>query len=686
MTVRWRKVAGYGALGLAALLVGGVLALTLMDWNLLRRPLEHFASARLDREVTIAGSMHAQIWSRTPTVEINGLQIDSPPWEARHPFLSVEHLQVRLDLPSLLRGHFVLARVALTRPTLYLHREKSGRANWTFDNTAPNDERAPAPMKLPAVRDALVEAGSLVLVDEIRRLRVTGTIEAHEDPAAGDPQPFRVIGRGTLNDEPFQLALAGGALLAIDPGHPYPFTLNMKSAQFSVVAAGRVLKPFDLSGLELQVAAHGRDTADLFYLTQLALPNSPPYQVRAHIARNGQLFAVRDIAGTLGSTDIGGTVDIDASHKRPMIVAKLNSRHLVLKDLGAVTGSRVGKNSADLTAQDASVPVSSKRARADTDRLFPDAHLQLNRVQAMDADVQFSASSIVAGVVPFTQVNVAGTLKDGDLRVRSAQFQMPQGHVSGQMDIDTRERPPKVHLELRATDVNLEQIKPKAPAATAPLGGVFQARAIIDGRGDSVRTVMADANGKLIGVIPNGEIRSAFAELTGVDVAEGVGLLLKKPDEKAAIRCGVAQFDVADGTAHSQNLVIDTQNVLITGGGQVDLGDEKLDLKIQGNPKKLRLLRLRSPIKVEGHLLKPKFGLEGGHLAKQGGIAAILGTVLTPLAAVFAFVDPGLAKDQNCVQLMQAYEGKSFPGGGSLAQPHDAPGQLVKNGAVSAAH
>ena len=78
---------------------------------------------------------------------------------------------------------------------------------------------------------------------------------------------------------------AGGSLLAIDPGHPYPFALNMKSAQFSVTGEGRVLKPFDLSGLELQVAARGQDTADLFYLTQLALSNLPPYEFRGATLR-----------------------------------------------------------------------------------------------------------------------------------------------------------------------------------------------------------------------------------------------------------------------------------------------------------------------------------------------------------------------------------------------------------------
>jgi AsmA family protein len=91
--------------------------------------------------------------------------------------------------------------------------------------------------------------------------------------------------------------------------------------------------------------------------------------------------------------------------------------------------------------------------------------------------------------------------------------------------------------------------------------------------------------------------------------------------------------------------------VLITGGGQIYLGPEKLDLTIQGQPKKLRLTRLRVPVEIKGKILKPTFRLETGHILKQGGIAAALG-VLTPFAAILAFVDPGLAKDQNCRQMI----------------------------------
>ena len=51
-------------------------------------------------------------------------------------------------------------------------------------------------------------------------------------------------------------------------------------------------------------------------------------------------------------------------------------------------------------------------------------------------------------------------------------------------------------------------------------------------------------------------------------------------------------------------------------------------------------------------LAKPTFGPDKGKLLKQGGIAAALGTLLTPVAAMLAFVDPGLAKDQDCSQLL----------------------------------
>jgi len=181
---------------------------------------------------------------------------------------------------------------------------------------------------------------------------------------------------------------------------------------------------------------------------------------------------------------------------------------------------------------------------------------------------------------------------------------------------------------------------------------VVEGRTKIEGSGNSVHEFMASADGSMTAVLPNGEMRSAFAELTGINVARGLGLLLAKDEDRTEIRCGVADFDMQGGTMRARRIVLDTHNMLVKGSGEIRLAPEELDLSIKGKPKKLRFLRVRSPIQIEGHLRAPAFGLKASSTFKQGAIATAVGVAVAPFAAIAAFVDPGLAKDANCSQLL----------------------------------
>jgi uncharacterized protein involved in outer membrane biogenesis len=643
-----------------------VLVLAFMDWNWFKHPIERAASAKSGRTVTIAGDLKVHIWSWTPTVVINGLTLGNPPWEANRPMAKIERLEIHLKLLPLLKGDVILPRLALLRPDVYLHQDKSGRANWTFENKAPTNAPASKPTKLPAIRDLLIQDGKLQILDEMRKLKVNGTIEAHEQKSQADPTPFRIGGKGTINDQPFELTVAGGPLVNLDPDHPYPYDLSITAGDIKVASKGKVLEPFNLGRMEADVALSGKDLAEGYYLTQLALPNTAPFDLRAHIARNGLRFAVTDINGKVGESDLQGKLDVDASRKRPSMTGDLVSDQLRMKDLAASLGQKTAKggNSLDAKTERAAA---AKKKQTKTDeaqpadpnaRLFPDAHLQVDRVRAMDADVQFRARSIQAGAVPFKQVAFRIKLDNGVLSLDPFAFEMPQGRLSGDAKIDARQDVPKVHIDLRVKDIQLDQLKGKAPDAQPPLGGVMQARMVVNGTGDSVHKVMSNANGKFTLILPNGEVRSAFAELTGINVAKGLGLLLTKGDEKAPIRCGVAQFDIKNGVMNAQNITFDTQNVVIKGKGDINLGPEELNLEVKGDPKKIRFTRLRSPIEVKGHLMKPAVGIDVGDTVKQGAVAAALGTLVTPVAAIIAFVDPGLAKDQNCAQMIAEADSK----------------------------
>ncbi len=668
-TLRWTGlIAG-------ALLLVLIVSVSLIDWNRLKHPIERIASAHSGRAIRIAGDLKVHVWSLTPEIALTGLTVGNPPWEPEPSLAKIERLYIKLKLLPLLRGDVVLQRVEVVHPQIYLHRDRAGRANWSFTNQAPTNAPAPTPIKLPAIRDFLIESGTLRIADDIRRLKVEGTVAAREQVAQQDAQAFRISGKGTLNDEPFAMQLAGGPLLSLDPHHPYPFDLKLSAGELRVQSRGTVIKPFDLGQLQLEVTASGRDLAELYYLTQVALPNTPPYTVHAHLERQGSHVRLSGIEGTLGSSDVSGQLELDLSRQRPVLTGELSSKRLRMSDLAAPLGAR---RAAGLQPALPGGPARSARPTAPKnpqERLFPDARLQVERVRGMDAAVRYRAQSVQAGALPMQKVAFDIRLDDGILSLDPFAFELRQGRLTGTARIDARQEPPKVHLDVRMRDIQLEQFKGRAPGATAPFSGVMQARAVTDGTGDSVHAALAHANGTFTAILPHGEVRAAVAELTGINVVNGLGLLLKAANDREPIRCGVAQFHITDGIMQAQTLVFDAQDVRITGSGQVRLGPEELALSIRGQPKRLRLARVRAPIQVGGHLLDPKIGVNIFATAKQGAVAVALGAVAAPAAAVLAFVDPGLAKDENCGALLgtAAASPSAPPTGNTPAAPAAAP-------------
>src|SRR6185312_15159225 len=101
------------------------------------------------------------------------------------------------------------------------------------------------------------------------------------------------------------------------------------------------------------VQASGGDLADLYYLTQLALPNTPPFKLSASIERNVSQIHVTKIVGTVGQSDLRGDLNVDVSRKRPSISGELVSKQLRLADLAASLG---GKPSAGGTLTDMATP------------------------------------------------------------------------------------------------------------------------------------------------------------------------------------------------------------------------------------------------------------------------------------------------------------------------------------------
>ena len=673
MTATWYSEHPVGrrvlrGLGVIIALLGTLLiVVSVISDGIWKQLIEKGVSAKTGRDVKIKGPLHVSLLRWAPEISVNGFTLGNASWLPDKPLLSLNHFEATVTWASLLRFNPVFPHILIDGPDVDLERDPGNRANWDFSSPGvkPAAAKPAAPLKLPAIQHLIVSNGHLRASDAIRKLEFNADVSIAERAENPRESALEVKGAGTLNAEPFRLLVRGGPLLQLDTGKPYSFDANVTAADIKLEAHTEIHRAFDLGSVNSNIHVSGKDLADFYYLTGLALPNTPPYDLTGLVRRENMKFFVEDFKGKLGNSDIHGKVSIDAGRARPFLSADLISSLLSLADLATPLGTQasVGNKGSTLAAPPEGAQTGNPRAKlgkearkavasvdqqaTETGFLLPDADLQVNRVRTMDADVKLDAQSIQTEKMPIKKVKLHLLLNDGQLKLDPLVFSLPEGEFSGQVSIDARPSVPVTDIDMHLKNLNLGQFKPKG-SDTPPLDGEVIGRVRLTGRGSSVHKAASTANGDLTIVMPHGRMRAAFAELTGINLDKGLGLLLAKKEDSTEIRCGVASFHADNGDLKANSVLFDTTHVLVTGGGHINLKDEALAVWLQGKPKEIRLIRLRSPIEVKGTLAHPAMGLEPGHLAAQAGAAAALGVVLTPAAAILAFVDGGLAKDANC--------------------------------------
>jgi hypothetical protein len=710
------------AIGVGVLIIALVLIVAFFPWNKLRRPVAHMISADLGRPVSIA-SLHGSLFGH-PHVQVSGFTIGNPAWAGGGRMVSIQRIDLQLRFWPLLRGEVVLPRVVLVRPDVRLYRAADGRANWVFSShpeSAKAKKEANQPMHLPLVHVLVIQSGKLSARDEMHKVTFDGTVGAGEASAASAGLPsrtakaakakamthghtpggaeqkasrvaadtgtgFKLLGKGELNNKPFTLRVSGGPLVWAETHKPYPFEVRMIASHIRFSARGVVPHPFDMGRLEMTLSLSGNDLADGYYLTGLALPNTPPYSISGHLRSVGTKFELSHMQGRLGGSDIHGVVTVKLDSPHPVLNADLTSHVLNLADLGPTFGGNAPSAAEEAQERQGSGHPTKAKAKhelakglahgvagnttgAASQFLLPTAKLQVDRLRGMDATLHYHADEIKAQNLPLQKVDLHLRLRNDVLTMDPFTFTLPQGTLGGTAVIDVHGQVPTEQLDVRLTHVQLAQFHTKG-TTKPPFEGTLVGRIRLNGTGDSMHAFASTADGTLSFVVPHGEIEQAFAEFAGIDVAQGLGLMLKKKQKQTDLRCGIADFDAEHGIAKVRQVVFDTQVVMITGNGDVDLRSERLNMQLTGAPKKFRIGVLHTPIEIRGTLLHPAVGVKGSKLAAQGAAAVVLGLIGTPLAAVAAFVDPGLNKSADCQALLADAKAMGAPVHPAAAKPH----------------
>lgn len=639
-------------IGIAVLVAVLLLVAVFFPWDMLRGPINRHVSEQLGRRFEITRHLSVQL-GRTATVKADGVEIANPEWASKPYLVTATAAEFDIRLLPLLFGRVELPRIVLTEPQIGLQIEPDGRRTWALSRDT-SDEGS-----VPRIDALIIDRGTLDYRAAAQGANIS--VEFSLAREAKDQLPLSYKADGKWKNESFKATGRTGGVLQLskDLEAPFPVEVSAVAGKTSLKAKGSVSNLAELAGIDATFDLQGRNLEELYKLVGVVLPATPPYKVRGKLTRHGKVWAATQMQGVLGNSDINGALSFDQSAPVPLLTGKVQSRLLDFADLAPVIGlapSEGGKaaNPDTPAAQtdSNSAPPPDRRARAApaTRKVLPVASLDVTRLQAMNADVVYSAADIRhVKVLPLDKGSVHVQLKAGVLQLEPISLGIAGGTVAGSIRIDSNPVPAAFTTRLDLRAVQLNQLFPAIETSKSSLGRI-SGQLDLKGRGNSLAQMLGSSSGDVAVLMGKGEISNILLEFMGLDGGEVIKFLVRG-DRNVQLRCAAAAFEVNKGLMSTKTIVLDTADTVINGRGTVSLADETLDLVLDPAPKDRSILSLRSPLKIGGTFAAPSAGPDKGALAGRAAIAIGLG-VINPLLALAATIETGPGQDENCAAIL----------------------------------
>jgi AsmA family protein len=662
----WMKVLIAVALGLALL----ALLVVFFPWDWLRGPLNRYVSDKTGRHFEITRKLDVKL-GRTTRILADGIEFANPEWAKNPHLVKAEGAEIHIELLPLLRRRIELPLIEFHRPQLGLQVEADGRRSWALGRDSSD------PGNIPNIGALVVDEGTMHFVathhgaDIHTEFSVRGPLK----PAAADQRgsndgtpntaadvggeaparmPLSFRSKGTWEGESFTAQGRTGNVLYLRAPlqRPFPLEVDAAAGMTRLRASGTIASLATLEGANATFDLQGRDLADLYKFTGMVLPATPRYSLRGQLAKEGEVWHVRQIDGKLGNSDLTGDLAFDRSRPVPLLTGEVQSRSLDFDDLAPLVGLPEQHRSA--AAQPRAVAAKPAPARTRTERgpgdarrrVLPTTGLDLERLKAMEADVRYAAARVThVKQLPLDRMSVHVRLQEGVLQLDPLTLGVAGGTLGGRLRIDGKNNPATAQARLDVRALELNRLFPRLEITRASFGKIH-GDIDLQGRGNSVAQMLATSSGRVALLMGSGQISNLLLEVAGLDGAEIVKFLIGG-DENVKLRCAAAAFDVKRGLMASRAMVLDTTDTVIYGYGNVSLANESMDLTLRPYPKDMSILSLRSPLKVEGTFASPQVGPDKGALAGRAGLALALAAV-NPLLALAATVETGPGQDANC--------------------------------------
>jgi AsmA family protein len=635
--------------------VAGVLVLAIVllavfwDWNWFRPIVEAQASAAIGRPVTLK---HFDLQPGRQTVAIaDGVTIANPAdFPSDKPFATIDRLAVTIDVMAYLHGrNIVVPAIVVDHPDIEAAQPAGHAPNWLFPALSPKPGAPPAPA--PQIGDLQINDGHAHVLDPALKADFAADIATSAPTADGERQ-IRIEETGTYAGQPITGQAIGGALLSLrDAAHPYPIDLHIANGETRVSLVGTVQNPMNFAGAKLKLRFSGPDMSQLYPLTGIPLPKTPPFDIAGNLDYTARKIVFRDFSGKVGSSDLEGDITVDPLAAPPLVTADLKSRSVDLADLGGFIGSQPGR----LSTPNQSPQQKQELARAEASpKLLPTKPIDLPTLRAANVHLKYIGGKIIGKGVPFDRIDVVMSVDDGRIRLTPIALGVGRGQIAGTIDLaPLNDKQIKLSGDIRVQRADLGALL--AATGVTHGSGVIGGHAVLDSTGNSMASFAANGDGSVQLVMSGGgDLSALLVDISGFEFGNSLLSALGVP-RNDQIECFVGDWGLRQGILSTRTLILDTSDNITQGSGDVNLRNETLDYRLKTEAKHFSIGTLPAPIGITGPFKNPSIKPEILPLAARTGVAAALGFLFPP-AALLPTIQFGVGDDPHCAPL--AHGGK----------------------------
>ena len=441
--------------------------------------------------------------------------------------------------------------------------------------------------------------------------------------------------QGNIAGKPFTAEGTLGALeLLLAEKKPWTIDASVEMDNAHGTFQGALRKPLARPGLDGSFTVSAGQLATLGALAGLELPARGPVKIAGQLILADSGIQLSGLDVSVAHSHVRGVIAWPTS-AAPRVRIRLAPSRVYFEDLRDET-TPVGAAQTD-------------RGGAVEGRVIPDFPLVGEGLRQASLDVTLDHLELADAKTVLASLTGQLQIADGRLTVGPFRSDVAGAPIEARLVLDASHDPATLDADIDAQSIDYGALL-RVSGVSDGVRGQLDLRLRLAGAGNSLRPLLQTASGSIEVVGGEGLLRGKLLELWGGNLMQILNPEGWVQGGDTELNCLAGRFQVRDGSARSDMLLLDSSNVTVAGELALDFRTEAISGLFKPQPKQAALVNLGQPLQLSGTLKSPKVRpADRGVIVTLGKIAI---GIAQPAALIVMFGDLGAKEKNPCAALL----------------------------------